>query len=406
MIYTIKYKSLILLLFFFSASFSQAQKKDTLVWKVVYPKDIKVGAERTELYFPLLKNKRIAVVANQTAMIGNTHLVDSLVGAGLKVKKILCPEHGFRGNADAGENINNNIDNKTGIPIISLYGKNKKPQITDLKDIDIVIFDIQDVGVRFYTYISTMHYVMEACAENNVQFMVLDRPNPNGYYVDGPVMKKELTSFVGMHQVPLVHGMTIAEYAMMINEEGWLKGSIKCKLSYIPIEGYKHTYYYQLPIKPSPNLPNMKSVYLYPSTGLFESTIMSVGRGTDKPFQVFGHPDMKNYTFSFVPQSKTGAKQPLYEGKTCYGMDLSVLPDSMIRSYKQISLLFLKDAYKNYPQKELFFNSFFPKLSGSSTLQEQIILNKDEKEIHESWQADLIKFKKIRKKYLLYPDFE
>jgi uncharacterized protein YbbC (DUF1343 family) len=209
-----------------------------------------------------------------------------------------------------------------------------------------------------------------------------------------------------MHQVPLVHGMTIAEFAKMINNEGWLKGGIKCKLSYIPVEGYKHTYFYQLPIKPSPNLPNMKSVYLYPSVGLFESTILSVGRGTDKPFQVIGHPDLKNYKFTFVPQSKTGAKNPLYEGKTCYGIDLSEIPDSTIRNYKQISLLLLKETYKNFPQKELFFNNFFPRLSGSTTLKQQIIQNTDEKEIHDSWQADLLKFKKIRKKYLLYPDFE
>jgi len=398
--------TLLLLLFFFSFNIIHAQNKDTLTWKVIYPKDIKVGAERTELYFPLLKNKRIAVVANQTSMIGITHLVDSLLNAGFKVKKIMCPEHGFRGTADAGENIINNKDSKTGLSIISLYGTHLKPQPADLKDIDIVIFDIQDVGVRFYTYISTMHYVMESCAENKIQLIVLDRPNPNGYYVDGPVMKKELTSYVGMHQVPVVHGMTIAEYAQMINEEGWLKGGIKCKLTCIPVEGYKHTYFYQLPIKPSPNLPDMKSVYLYPSIGLFESTVISVGRGTDKPFQIFGHPNLKNYTFSFVPKSKPGAKQPLYEGKTCYGMDLSIIPDSLIRSYKQISLVFLKEAYKNFPQQELFFNAFFPKLTGSTILKQQIIQNKDEKEIHESWQADLIKFKKIRKKYLLYPDFE
>ena len=398
--------STIIILVFITVGSIYAQKKDSLEWKVIFPKDIKVGAERTELYFPLLKNKRVAVVANQTSMIGNTQLVDSLLNAGIKVEKILCPEHGFRGIADAGENVKSNTDSKTGLPIISLYGNNKKPNPTDLKDIDIVVFDIQDVGVRFYTYISTMHYVMEACAENNVQFIVLDRPNPNGFYVDGPVMKKELTSFVGMHLVPLVHGMTIAEYAQMINEEGWLKGGIRCKLSIIPLEGYKHTYFYQLPIKPSPNLPNMKSVYLYPSIGLFESTIISVGRGTDKPFQIYGHPDLHNYTFSYVPKSKTGAKQPFYEGKTCYGIDLSIIPDSVIQSFHLISLFYLKDAYKNYPQKELFFNAFFEKLSGSHTLKQQIIDNKDENEIHQSWQNDLIQFKKIRKKYLLYPDFE
>ncbi len=401
----LKYIALILL-FSYSQSSINAQNKDTLDWKVVYPKDLKVGAERTDLYFPLLNNKNIAIVANQTSKIGNTHLVDSLVAAGFKIKKILCPEHGFRGNADAGENIKNNIDSKTGLPIISLYGSNKKPQPQDLIDIDVIIFDIQDVGVRFYTYISTMHYVMEACAENNIELLILDRPNPNGFYVDGPVMKKEFTSFVGMHQVPLVHGMTIAEYALMINGEGWLKDSVKCKLKYIPVEGYKHTYFYQVPIKPSPNLPDMKSIYLYPSTGLFESTVMSVGRGTNKPFQIFGHPDLKNFSFTFVPISKPGAKKPLYEGKKCYGLDLSVLPDSLIRSYRQISLLYIKEAYKNYPQKTLFFNSFFPKLSGSETLKQQIIQNKDEKEIHDSWQTDLLNYKTIRKKYLLYPDFE
>lgn len=396
-----------LFLFTFSMpNYAFTQQKDTIEWKLIYPKDIKVGAERTELYFPLLKNKRVAVVANQTSMIGNTHLVDSLLAAGFNVKKIFCPEHGFRGIADAGQFLKNNIDSKSGLPIVSLYGNNKKPLPSDLKNIDIVLFDIQDVGVRFYTYISTMHYVMEACAENNVQFIILDRPNPNGYYVDGPVMKEQFTSFVGMHQVPIVYGMTIAEYAQMLNNEGWLKNGIKCNMIIISIDGYKHSYFYQLPIKPSPNLPNMKSVYLYPSIGLFESTVISVGRGTDKPFQIIGHPELTNYKFTFVPKSKEGALHPLYEGKICYGIDLSSVSDSLIRSFHQLSFILMKETYLNFPEKEIFFNNFFEKQVGSSSIKQQIINNVSEFEIHQNWQNDLIQFKKIRKKYLLYPDFE
>jgi len=402
-----KYMKFLLITFFLMADIiSCAQYKDTADWRIVFPNDIKVGAERTKLYFPILKNKTIAVVANQSSLIGKAHLVDSLISAGFTLKKIFCPEHGFRGEADAGELIVSNKDQKTGLQVVSLYGKNKKPLPEDLKDIDIVIFDIQDVGVRFYTYISTMHYVMEACAENKIQLIILDRPNPNGHYIDGPVMKKEFTSFIGMHCVPLVHGMTIAEFARMINDEGWLKNGIKCKLTYIPVEGYKHSYFYQLPVKPSPNLPNMKAVYLYPSIGLFESTVISVGRGTDKPFQVFGHPELKNYKYTFIPQSKPGAKSPLYEGKICYGLDLSIIPDTIIRFYKKLSLIFIKEAYQNFPKKEFFFSSFFDKLAGTEVLKQQIIQNKSEKEIRDSWQKELELFKKTRKKYLLYTDFE
>ncbi|MCX6295522.1 MAG: DUF1343 domain-containing protein, partial [Bacteroidetes bacterium] len=276
--------------------------------------DLKVGADRTTEYLPLLKGKTVAVVANQSSLIKNTHLVDSLISIGVNVKKVFCPEHGFRGLVDAGENVANVKDPKTGLSIISLYGKNKKPSTADLKDVDIVIFDIQDVGVRFYTYLSTLHYVMEACAENNKQLIVLDRPNPNGYYIDGPVLEDAYKSFLGLHPVPIVYGMTIGEYAQMINGEGWLKAGVKCKLKVIPIVGYTHKDLFELAVRPSPNLPNMSSVYLYPSLGLFEGTIVSVGRGTDLPFQVIGHPTLTKTNYTFTPQPKPGAMEPKYNG--------------------------------------------------------------------------------------------
>lgn len=380
--------------------------KDNVNLKSVTSEDVKTGAERTAQYFGLLKGKAVGVVANHTSMIGNTHLVDSLVSAGVNVKRIFCPEHGFRGTSDAGENIKNNIDSLTGIPLISLFGKHFKPKSSELKDLDIVIYDIQDVGVRFYTYISTMTYVMEACAENGVEFLVLDRPNPNGYYVDGPVLKKEFSSFVGLHPVPLVYGMTAAEYACMVNNQGWLKNGITCKLKYVTVENYNHTYYYELPIKPSPNLPNMNSVYLYPSLGLFEGTVISVGRGTEYPFQCFGHPDLSSGTFEFTPQSKAGAKYPPYLGKLCKGFLLDNFAEIYIKNLQQIYLFWLIASYNELPDKSTFFNAYFDKLAGSSNLRLQIIAGKDEETIRKSWQDDIVKFKKIREKYLLYPDFE
>jgi len=377
------------------------------VVKANYSK-VKVGAERTEIYLPLIKDKKIAVVANQTSLIGNTHLIDSLLSLKINIRKIFSPEHGFRGDFESGELIDNYIDTKTGLSVISLYGENKKPNPKDLKDIDIIIFDIQDVGVRFYTYISTLHYIMETCAENNIELLILDRPNPNGFYIDGPVLQMKYKSFVGMHPVPLVHGMTIAEYATMINGEGWLKNKVKCKLKYILCENYNHKTFYKLPVKPSPNLPNMTSVFLYPSLGLFEGTVVSVGRGTDFPFQVIGYPEFIDTSFSFIPKSIAGVcKNPPYESTVCFGYDLrKENAENFIIQTKQINLKWLINMYSKYPEKTKFFNGFFNKLVGNCELQKQINKGIKSEEIHKSWEKDLSQYKKIRKKYLLYEDFE
>ena len=362
--------------------------------------NVMVGAEQTHLYLPLLQNKKVGIVANHTSMINTIHLVDSLLKLKINIKKVFSPEHGFRGNADAGEKVKSNVDAKTKLPIISLYGKNKKPFPEQLKGLEVIVFDIQDVGARFYTYISTMHYVMEACAENNIQFIVLDRPNPNGNYVDGPILENEFESFVGMHHVPIVHGMTVGEYAQMINNEGWLANGVKCNLEVIPMKNYSHNTAYELPIKPSPNLANMQAIYLYPSICLFEGTPISVGRGTEKPFQVIGHPQLK-YDFSFVPKPTTGAKEPLLKGETCYGLDLSA-----VKVKKELDLSYLIQFYNSYPDKDQFFQKFFNLLAGNSTLQEQIKQGKTEAEIKATWQKGLVEFKAKRKKYLLYEDFE
>ena len=367
---------------------------------------ISVGAERMDLYLYILKGKSIAVVANQTSMVGDVHLVDTLISRGINIVKVFSPEHGFRGSADAGEKVKNYKDKKTGLSIVSLYGNHHKPTVEDMKEVDIVVFDIQDVGVRFYTYISTMHYMMEACAENNVKFLVLDRPNPNGFYVSGPIMEEEFSSFVGLHPVPLVHGMTMAEYARMINGRGWLKNKVKCDLIHILCEGYDHRSSYELPIKPSPNLPNMKSVYLYPSLGLFEGTSISVGRGTDFPFQVIGHPDMKNANFKFKPKATPGAKNPPFKGKVCYGHDLRKFNGMILKNYKGVYLYWLTGAYKDSPDKEHFFNGYFNSLAGNSTLKQQVIDQITEEDIAKTWEKDLLNYKRIRKGYLLYPDFE
>jgi len=368
---------------------------------------LKVGAERTELYLPLLKNKNIAIVANQTSMLENTHLVDSLLALGIHIKKVFSPEHGFRGNADAGEHLKTYRDKKTGMLVVSLYGKNTKPTTADMKDIDIVIYDIQDVGVRFYTYLSTLNYIMEACAENNKQLIVLDRPNPNGYYIDGPVLEEKYKSFVGLHPIPIVYGMTVAEYAQMLNGEAWLKEGKKCNLICITVQGYTHNSLYELPIKPSPNLPNITAIYLYPSLALFEGTVISVGRGTDKPFELIGHPKLQNAKFTFTPRSIPGAsKEPLYKGEICYGHDLSNFGQQYIKSRKQIYLYWLQATYSNTLDKATFFNDYFNSLVGNATLKQQIIAGIDEAEIRKSWEPLLTQFKNIRKKYLLYPDFD
>jgi uncharacterized protein YbbC (DUF1343 family) len=368
-------------------------------------KPLRLGAERTEVYLPLLEGKSVGIVANQTSVVGNTHLVDTLLDLGIAVKSVFAPEHGFRGNASAGAKISDSKDPKTGLPIISLYGSNYKPKPEMLAGLDVIIFDIQDVGTRFYTYISTMSYMMEACAENGIEMLVLDRPNPNGHYVDGPVLKKEFSSFVGLHEVPVVHGMTVGEYAKMVNAEGWLKDGIKCNLTVIEMENYTHNLEYELPIAPSPNLPNQTAIYLYPSLCFFEGTEVSEGRGTNKPFQQFGYPKMPNGNTKFTPKTIDGvAKYPKLENKKCNGIDLSGIPLDSLRNMKQLNLEWLISTYQNYPEKNKFFKAdFFDKLAGSSELRKQIIAGKSAEEIRASWQKDLEEFKLIRKKYLLYP---
>jgi uncharacterized protein YbbC (DUF1343 family) len=368
--------------------------------------DIKMGADRTSEYLPLLKGKAVAVVANQSSNIKNTHLVDTLLSMGVNIKKVFCPEHGFRGLVDAGEKVKTEKDSKTGLTIISLYGKNKKPLPEQLKNVDVVIFDIQDVGVRFYTYLSTLHYVMEACAENKKQVIVLDRPNPNGYYVDGPILEDAFKSFLGLHPVPIVYGLTIGEYAQMINGEGWLKEKVKCNLKVITLEGYTHNDLYELPVKPSPNLPNMASVYLYPSLGLFEGTVVSVGRGTTLPFQVIGHPTLQKGPYTFTPEPKPGAVEPKYNGQLCKGFDLSDFGNEYMKDYKKIYLFWLMGTYEGTPDKATFFDENFNYHAGNATLQKQIKEGKSEAEIRAGWTEGLQKFNVIRKKYLLYKDFE
>ncbi len=357
------------------------------------------GAYDTKAYFPLLYNKRVAVVGNLTSEINGTHLVDTLLHSGVNVIKVFAPEHGFRGQASAGEQVADSKDKKTGLPIISLYGKHKKPMINDLKDVDIIVFDIQDVGVRFYTYISTLHYVMEAAAEQHIPVIVLDRPNPNAGYIDGPVMEDKYRSFVGMHPVPIIYGMTIGEYARMINGEHWLKNGVETNLTVIPIQNYTHQSVYRLPVKPSPNLPNYQSVKLYPSLCLFEGTDISVGRGTPFPFQVYGSPYLPKSDFSFVPKPNSASKWPIHKGEICYGKDLRlVTPPS------ELYLGWLINAYKSYPDslKSKFFNKFFVKLAGTENLQNDIEKDVPTKYIKAKWQPAIDKFKLIRKKYLLY----
>lgn len=357
--------------------------------------DLKLGSERTHTYLPMLKKKKIAIVGNQTSMISKTHLVDSLLSLKINIVKIFSPEHGFRGKSDAGEKIKDKIDNKTKLPIISLYGKNKKPNPEQLKGIDIILFDIQDVGARFYTYISTLHYVMEAAAENKIKVIVLDRPNPNGHYIDGPIKEKGYESFVGMHPVPIVYGMTIGEYARMINGENWI--SKKCDLTIVEMHNYNHNMHYDLPIKPSPNLPNSKAINLYPSLCLFEGTNVSIGRGTKYPFQHFGATYLEN-SYTFTPKSGQGSKNPKNENELCFGTDLR-FQDIYL---EKINIDWLLETFKNCPDKEEFFNDFFDKLAGTDKLRLQIISGKSSKEIKDSWKEDLNRFKLVRKKYLLY----
>jgi uncharacterized protein YbbC (DUF1343 family) len=377
-------------------------------------KSIVVGANRTALYLPLLQGKAIGVVANQTSLIfkedfdklsltnGYTHLIDSLLSLNLNIRKVFAPEHGFRGTADAGEVVKDGLDTKTGLPIVSLYGKHKKPSPKQLEGLDIVVFDIQDVGARFYTYISSLHYVMEACAEQNITVLILDRPNPNGHYIDGPILEMEHKSFVGMHPVPIVHGMTIGEYAQMINGEGWLKHSVKCELKIIPIQHYDHKTSYSLRIKPSPNLPNDKAINLYPSLCFFEGTNISVGRGTEKQFQVVGSPffSLKLHDFQFTPQPNKGAKYPKHEGKLCHGYDLHL--DKRLSHLNLSWLIEFYMANKENAPNEKFFNAFFTKLAGTKILQQQIEASFSPLEIKLTWQNGLDSYDKMRKQYQLY----
>jgi len=373
---------------------------------------ILTGADQTDLYLSLLKGANIAVFANQTATVGKTHLVDTLLKAGIHISRIFSPEHGFRGEADAGEHVGSSADPKTGIPIISLYGSKRKPSAEDLAGIDIMLFDIQDVGVRFYTYISSLQEYIESAVVNHRPLIILDRPNPNGSYVDGPVLDKKFRSFVGMQPIPIVYGMTIGEYAKMLIGEQWLDSAANTglkdfRLTIIPCKGYTHHSRYPLPVKPSPNLPNAQAVALYPSLCLFEGTAFSLGRGTDKPFQQFGHPSLPKDLYHFTPASLPGAKNPPLLDQTCYGYDLSKI-DVAKTTGNRFSLQWLIKAYRLFPDKGHFFlpNQFFNRLAGNDTLQQQIKDGKTEEEIRKSWEPDLGNFKKTRKKYLLYTDFD
>lgn len=360
------------------------------------------GANQIDQYKHLIGYNSVAVVANQTSMVGKKHLVDTLLSIGVKVDVIFAPEHGFRDLADAGDQIGDGKDIETGVRIISLYGGHLKPTPEDLKGIDFVLFDIQDVGVRFYTYISTLHNVLEACAENNVECIVLDRPDPNGFYFDGNIADTSYRSFVGMDPIPVVHGMTVGEYARMLNGEGWLKNGVKCRLSVIKCKDYTHNTLYELPVKPSPNLPNQNSIYLYPSTCWFEGTNISLGRGTSYPFQVYGSPKLPDTGFSFTPESVPGAKNPPLLGENCFGVDLrNAIADKIVPSGK-VNLEWVIDAYNRYPDKENFFIPYFDVLACGPTLREQIQKGMSAEEISDSWKDGLDKFGKIRQKYLLY----
>lgn len=405
---------LVLLIFSCGNSIKKEEEKDSMsIKKETILNEIKTGADNWKVYLPILKTyKNIGVVANQSSLVDlnlekeqkyhpssskTIHLVDWLIENKINVSSIFAPEHGFRGTADAGELIKNGKDTKTNLPIISLYGNNKKPKPEQLKNIDIIIFDLQDVGARFYTYISSLHYVMEACAENNIPLIVLDRPNPNGGIIDGPILEPEFKSFVGMHEIPVLHGMTIGEYAKMINGEKWLKNNIQCDLRVIPCLHYNKNIPYSLPVKPSPNLPNTQAINLYASLCFFEGTNVSVGRGTDKQFQIYGSPYLPKSSFNFTPKPNEGAKDPLYNGKTCYGEDLT-----KIEKINQLELKWLIKAYNQTSDKSKFFNSFFTKLAGTKKLQQQIESGQSEAEIKKTWEKDINSFKKMRASYLIY----
>jgi len=371
---------------------------------ILKKQDVRCAAERTDDYFPKLIDKRVGLIGNKSSQLGSVHLLDTLLSSGITVVAVFCPEHGFRGEGEAGEKIDSYNDPQTGIPVKSLYGSRKKPMPEDLEDIDILIFDIQDVGARFYTYISTLHYVMEAAAEGGIPVIILDRPNPNGFYVDGPVRKPGFESFVGMHPVPVVHGMTIGEYGKMINGEKWLANGIQCDLEVITCQNYDHLTEYILPVRPSPNLPNQTSVYLYPSLCFFEGTIVSVGRGTAFPFQVYGHPDYTG-SFCFTPVPVSGASlNPKWKNALCKGVDLRQVGLLAISENPVLQIEWLIDIYEKLGKPENFFTSYFDTLAGSSALREKIIEGQTPQEIRQSWSFELSEFRKVRQKYLLYAD--
>ena len=367
-------------------------------------KEIAVGAARTSEYLFILKGKNVALVVNQTSTIGNTHLVDSLLSLGISVKKIFSPEHGFRGDSEAGEKVKDGKDGKTGLPILSLHGKKFKPDAADLQDVDIVVFDIQDVGARFYTYISTLHYVMEACAENKKQLLILDRPNPNGHYVDGPVLEAKFKSFVGLDPLPIVHGLTLGEFAQMANGEGFLDKKIQCNIQIIKCLNYSHDVFYSLPTPPSPNLKTMRSIYLYPSICFFEGTNVSLGRGTETPFEIIGYPKNPSGDFTFTPKPNAASTKPPLSGELCKGFSFSNAKMNDLQNAKQLNINYLIDFYKNNPNKKDYFlaNNFIDKLAGTDQLRKMILEGKSEAEIRKSWQSELSIFKAMRKKYLLY----
>ncbi len=378
---------------------TSCQVKDVNSSKRIIP-----GAERISLYLNYLKGKNVALVVNQSSRVHDKHLLDTLLQSDINIVKIFSPEHGFRGNADAGAHIKDSRDTKTGLPIISLYGKNRKPTPAQLKDVNIVVFDIQDVGVRFYTYISTLHLVMEACAENHKPLLLLDRPNPNGHYIDGPILDTAFRSFVGMHPVPIVYGMTIGEYGKMINGEHWLNRGIQCELSVIPCLNYKHNMAYRLPVKPSPNLPNYRSILLYPSLCLLEPTTVSIGRGTSKQFQIMGNPSWPDTLFSFIPRPNKGASHPKQEGKDCYGYDFTKETTEDLFNEDRIHLNYLIKAWAMTPHSDFFIsNGSFDRIAGSSKLRNQLIAGASEEDIRQSWEEGLRHFKAMRLKYLLYP---
>lgn len=365
---------------------------------------IMMGAEATAEYFPLLKGKRVAVMTNQTGMVGSEHLVDLLKRNDINLVGIFSPEHGFRGTADAGEHVASSVDSKTGTPIWSLYdGKSGKPSNANMQQFDMLLFDLQDVGLRFYTYYASMARLMDACAEHGKEMIVLDRPNPNGFYVDGPILDMKHKSGVGWLPIPVVHGMTLGELALMINGEKWLPQSRKCKLTVIPCKNYTHSSRYELPIAPSPNLPNIHSIYLYPSTCLFEGTVMSLGRGTSSPFEVYGHPKYKGADFSFTPRSLPGAKNPPLLNQKCYGVDLRNVSNEFIWE-NGLDLSYIIDAYNNLKMGNAFFTSFFEKLVGVDYIRKMIVEGKSNEEIRKMWQNDVERFKKQREPYLLYKE--